>query len=113
MSASLQTLSRNLRSPAAAQALNRGLNQTRRLSTTNADVSDARDGAVRDSIMDKIWNKGANLTSSPKASPVTPISPVTNTIKTQTATFTGRDPPLGTFAFNPSAAPRWSGSQDM
>ncbi|KAH7139602.1 hypothetical protein B0J13DRAFT_66158 [Dactylonectria estremocensis] len=106
MSSSLRTVCRVLRAPSTSrvqtQALSLGVNQVRRLSTTDPDSSYARGGAVRDSIMDKLW-------VSPVFPPVGPVSPTLSSSTTIT-TFTNRDPPLGTSAFDPSAAPWWSES---
>ncbi|KAH7120653.1 hypothetical protein EDB81DRAFT_766706 [Dactylonectria macrodidyma] len=107
MSSSLQTVCRVLRTPSTTrvqvQALSLGVNQVRRLSTTDVDSSYARGGAVRDAIMDKLW-------VSPVFPPVGPVSPTSSTSTTTTTTFTSREPPLGTSAFDPSAAPWWSES---
>ncbi|KAF5010436.1 hypothetical protein FDECE_3405 [Fusarium decemcellulare] len=102
MSSSLQTLARSVRAT-PARALGIRLTQTRCLSTTERDASINRDAAVRDPIMDKIWGVGV----ASHTSPITSTS--TATSSTVTSTFTSRDPPLGTSAFDPSAAPRWSG----
>ncbi|KAF5624399.1 hypothetical protein F52700_9566 [Fusarium sp. NRRL 52700] len=99
MSSSIQTLSRGVRT--APRAL-RGLSQVRRLSTTepSRNLSNTRDSAVHDPIMDKFWGNSVNISE-------------TSSIVTETpsisATTTSRDPPLGTNVFEPSSAPRWSG----
>ncbi|SPJ74543.1 uncharacterized protein FTOL_04274 [Fusarium torulosum] len=99
MSSSIQTLCRGART--APRALRLGLNQTRRLSTTDPSrsVSNGRDTAVHDPIMDKFWGANVNVSES--------SAMTTNT--TNMSTSSSRDPPLGTNAFEPSSAPRWSG----
>ncbi|KAF9776807.1 hypothetical protein IL306_004945 [Fusarium sp. DS 682] len=99
MSSSIQTLSRGVR--AAPRAL-RGLTQTRRLSTTepSRNLSNTRDSAVHDPIMDKFWSASANASKN---------SAIVTQTPSISSTYTSRDPPLGTNAFEPSSAPRWSG----
>ncbi|KAF7557008.1 hypothetical protein G7Z17_g1074 [Cylindrodendrum hubeiense] len=107
MNSSLQTVGRILRTSSTsrvqAQALSLGVNQARRLSTTDPDSSN-RGGAVRDAIMDKLWVSRVF----PPVATNSPVSPATST--PETTIFASRDPPLGTSVFDPSAAPRWSES---
>ncbi|KAF4978160.1 hypothetical protein FZEAL_5405 [Fusarium zealandicum] len=104
MSFSLQTVGRSVRA-APTRALAMGLTQTRRLSSTD-NVSNKRDTAVHDPIMDKFWRAGA-------MSPAASVSTISTAAKAPvTSTSTSRDPPLGTFAFEPSLAPRWSESSN-
>ncbi|KAL6916456.1 hypothetical protein ACHAPO_007507 [Fusarium lateritium] len=99
MSSSIQTLCRGVR--AAPQTLRLGLTQTRRLSTTDPSrsVANGRDTAVHDPIMDRFW--GSTRVNISESSPIVTETP--------SMTMSSRDPPLGTNAFEPSAAPRWSG----
>ncbi|KAM0236298.1 hypothetical protein ACHAP5_009432 [Fusarium lateritium] len=100
MSSPIQTLCRGART--APRALRLGLTQTRHLSTTDPSrsVSNGRDTAVHDPIMDKFWGASVNLSES---------SATITTSTTNMSTSSSRDPPLGTNAFEPSSAPRWSG----
>ncbi|KAF4990256.1 hypothetical protein FGRMN_8563 [Fusarium graminum] len=99
MSSSIQTLCRGART--APRALRLGLAQTRRLSTTepSRSLSNGRDSAVHDPIMDKFWGAGINVSESSAIIKETP----------NMFTISSRDPPLGTNVFEPSSAPRWSG----
>jgi hypothetical protein len=101
MSSSIQTLCRGART--APRALRLGLTQTRRLSTTepSRSVSNGRDTAVHDPIMDKFWGASVNVSES--------SAMTTNHQHHHMSTSSSRDPPLGTNAFEPSSAPRWSG----
>ncbi|KIL87657.1 hypothetical protein FAVG1_09368 [Fusarium avenaceum] len=98
MSSSIQTLCRGART--APRALRLGITQTRRLSTTDPSrsVSNGRDTAVHDPIMDKFWGASVSVSESS-----------TTQTSTNMSTSSSRDPPLGTNAFEPSSAPRWSG----
>ncbi|CAF3561288.1 unnamed protein product [Fusarium graminearum] len=100
MSSSIQTLCRGVR--AAPQTLRLGLTQTRRLSTTDPSrsVSNGRDTAVHDPIMDRFW--GSTRVNMSESSPIVTETP-------SMSTSSSRDPPLGTDVFEPSSAPRWSG----
>ncbi|KAH6951764.1 hypothetical protein HG530_012242 [Fusarium avenaceum] len=99
MSSSIQTLCRGART--APRALRLGLTQTRSLSTTDPSrsVSNGRDTAVHDPIMDKFWGASVNVSA----------SSATTTNTNNMSTSSSRDPPLGTNVFEPSSAPRWSG----
>ncbi|KAI1061014.1 hypothetical protein LB507_010043 [Fusarium sp. FIESC RH6] len=101
MSSSIQTLCRGAR--AAPQTLRLGLTQTRRLSTTDPSrsLSNGRDTAVHDPIMDKFWGNTRVNTISESSAVVTETPSM--------STSSSRDPPLGTNVFEPSSAPRWSG----
>lgn len=100
MSSSLQTVCRTLRAPLTSQAQRLGASRLRQLSTTDAPRDQS--GAVRDAIMDKLWISQVYPPVAPEqsSSAVTSASPAT--------VFGSREPPLGTSAFDPSAAPRWS-----
>ncbi|RGP80054.1 hypothetical protein FLONG3_1825 [Fusarium longipes] len=100
MSSSIQTLCRGVR--AAPQTLRIGFTQTRRLSTTDPsrNVSNGRDTAVHDPIMDRFW--GSTRINISESSAIVTKTP-------SMSTSSSRDPPLGTNVFEPSSAPRWSG----